>query len=103
MMKCEGDFVFKTIEQKEGGTFVNDKGQEISYNPTFQIKVDEVSGTKIEERTFKFSHDNRKLWDKFKVLDIYEKVVIVFEVEIYKTSVKLVPVDVISEHEPEEE
>lgn len=102
-MKCEGNFVFKSIEQKEGGEFVNDRGQTIKFNPTFQIKVDEISGTKIEERTFKFPHDNRVLWDKFRVLKPYEDIIISFDVELYKTSVKLVPVDVICENEDTKE
>lgn len=103
MMNCEGNFVFKGIERKEGGEFVNNNGQKITYNPTFQIKVDEITGTKIEERTFKFSADNRQLYDKFKSLKPYENIIISFNIELYKTSVKLVPIDLIFEHENEEE
>lgn len=103
MMKCEGEFVFKGIEQKEGGEFVNDKGQKIAYNPTYQIKLDEITNSKVEERTFKFSHQNDALANKFKALKLYEGVIVSFDIELYKTSVKLVPTDVICEHENSDE
>lgn len=102
MMKCEGEFVFKGIETKEGGEFTNERGQLIKFSPTNQIKLDEIVGTKTEERTFKFPVENKELAEKFKKLKIYENIIIEFNIELYKTSVKLVPIDVICESEPVE-
>ena len=102
MMKCEGEFVFKGIETKAGGEFTNERGQVIKYSPTNQIKLDEIIGTKTEERTFKFPVENKELCEKFKSLKIYENIVIVFNIELYKTSVKLIPIDLICESNPEE-
>ena len=102
-MKCEGEFVFKGIETKEGGEFTNERGQLIKFSPTNQIKLDEIQGTKTEERTFKFPIENKPLAEKFKSLKLYENVVVAFNIELYKTSVKLVPIDVLCEHEDNEE
>lgn len=93
-MQCQGKFVFKGIEEREGGEFLNDKGQKIKFAPCYQIKVDEMVEGKVEDRTFKFSIDNKYLFNKFKNLEIYDNVSIDFNVEIYKTSVKLVPIEV---------
>ena len=103
MMKCEGEFVFKGIETKEGGEFTNERGQLIKFSATNQIKLDEIVGTKTEERTFKFPVENKPLAEKFKSLKLYENVVVAFNIELYKTSVKLVPIDVLCEHEENEE
>lgn len=102
-MKCEGEFVFKGIETKEGGEFTNERGQVIKYSPTNQIKLDEIRGTKTEERTFKFPVENKQLAEKFKSLRLYENIVVAFNIELYKTSVKLVPIDLVCEHEETEE
>lgn len=99
MMKCEGEFVFKGIEAKEGGEFTNERGQAIKFNPTYQIKLDEIVGTKTEERTFKFPIENKELAEKFKILKIYENILVQFKVDLYKSSVKLIPIDVICEQE----
>ena len=102
-MKCEGSFVFKSIEEKEGGEFVNERGQKVSYNPTYRVTVDDCLGDKIVSRTFKFPKGNATLFDKFKRLNPYDNVIISFNVELYQSSVKLVPLDVICEQEETEE
>lgn len=103
MMKCEGDFVFRGIETKEGREFTNDKGQLIKFGATNQIKLDETVGTKTEERTFKFPVENKPLAEKFRHLRLYSNVVVDFNIELYKTSVKLIPTDVYCEDENEDE
>lgn len=99
MMKCEGEFIFRGIETREGGEFTNDRGQLIKFSPSYQIKLDEVVGTKTEERTFKFPIENKELAEKFRRLKIYEDILIQFKVDLYKSSVKLIPIDVICEQE----
>lgn len=98
-MKCQGDFIFKGIEKKDGGEFTNDKGQKIVFKPTYQISLDEIVNGKAEPRTFKFPVENQLLADKFKSLKIYNAILVDFNIELYKTNVKLVPCDVICEHE----
>lgn len=98
-MKCEGNFVFKSIEKKDGGEFVNDKGQSIKYEPTYRVVVDEIVNSKIVQRMFKFSSKNTALFEKFKNINPYESIVIAFDVEVYQSSVKLTPYDVLCERE----
>lgn len=98
-MKCEGRFIYKSIERKEGGEFTNDKGQVIKYNPTYAVKVDEVRGDKIIDRIFKFPETNQELANKFKQVNPYEDIIIAFDIEIYNSNVRLLPIDVICEKE----
>lgn len=102
-MKCEGNFVFKSIEEKEGGEFTNERGQKVKYEPTYRITVDDTVGQKIVARTFKFPKGNTTLAEKFKSLNPYDSVIIAFNIELYQSSVKLIPLDVICEQEETEE
>ena len=98
-MKCEGNFVFKSIEKREGGEFTNERGKSIKYEPTYRVVVDEILNNKIIQRFFKFPCSNTTLFEKFKNLHAYDDIVLAFNVELYQSSVKLVPYDVICEHE----
>lgn len=93
-MKCQGDFVFKGIEKKEGGEFLNQQGQKITYDATYQVKVDESVDGKIQDRVFKFKQTNKELASKFENFSVYDNITIVFNIELYRNTVKLVPVDV---------
>lgn len=89
-----GNFVFKEIEKRDGGEFVNQQGQKITFDPTYQVKVDENVEGKIQERLFKFKQTNKALAQKFEELKTYDNISIDFNVELYKNSVKLVPCEV---------
>lgn len=93
-MICSGNFVFKEIEKRDGGEFVNQQGQKITFDPTYQVKVDENVEGKIQERIFKFKQTNKTLAQKFEDLKTYDSISIDFNVELYKNSVKLVPCEV---------
>ena len=93
-MICSGNFVFKEIEKKDGGEFINDKGHKITFDPTYQVKVDENVEGKIQERIFKFKQTNKALAQKFEELKTYDSISIDFNVELYKNSVKLIPCEV---------
>ncbi len=93
-MKCNGIFVFKSVSKREGGTFKNDKGQEISYDDSYILKVDELTDD-IRERRFKFPCTNKKFYDELCKLESYTKICIDFEVVIYDNSAKLLPVGII--------
>ena len=45
-MKTKGKFIFKGVKHRDGGKFVNQQGQEISYNDSYQVKFDEVDENK---------------------------------------------------------
>ena len=98
-MLCKGTQIFKSIDKREGGTFKNDKGQDINYDSSYIIKVDEVKGKDVNERKFKFPQTNKVLFESFSEIEPYTKVDITFDVVINTNACKLVPVDVTTEIE----
>lgn len=98
-MLCKGTLIFKSIDKREGGTFKNDKGQDINYDSSYIIKVDEVKGKDVNERKFKFPQTNKVLYDKFVDIEPYTKVDVTFDIIISTNTCKLVPVDVTTEIE----
>ena len=94
-MKCSGKFVYKGIEKKDGGEFTNEKGKLVKYEPMYQILVDEDLGdNKIIQRRFKFPLTNKNLYDVLIGLKPYTDITLYFDVNIYNSSAKLVPIDV---------
>lgn len=92
-MRAKGEFVFKCIEKKNGGKFVNDKGQEVEYNEKYQLKVDEVTPDgSINERKFNVDINNLGLVDRLKKLKPYEKITLECDILMYNTSAKVVPI-----------
>lgn len=98
-MRTEGQFVFKTIEERKGGKFVNSNGQTVTYNNAYVIKVDELENDKIYPRTFKFSVNDKDLFNKFSKLNPYEDITIEFIIRNFNNNISLIPVDVIVEHD----
>lgn len=98
-MLCKGTLIFKSIDKREGGTFKNDKGQDVNYDSSYIIKVDEVKGKDVNERKFKFPQTNKVLYDKFVDIEPYTKVDVTFDIIISTNTCKLVPVDVTTEIE----
>ena len=82
-MKCSGDFVFKSIEQRASGQFTALSGQIINYPACYIVKADEVTNdNKINERKFKIDVKNSSLISRFKELESYTKCEFEFDVEI---------------------
>lgn len=94
-MECRGEFVFKTLEKREGGIFTNDKGENIKYSESYLLKVDELKDGKINERKLKFPVDNKDFAKKLEDLTPYTRVIIVFDVTMYSSNCKIVPVNVL--------
>ena len=90
-MKCKGEFIFRGIERKDGGNFINEKGETISYKPSYRVKVDEQTESGLKERIFKISEEENQLINDFQTLDIYQKIIMTFDVALYGTKVSLVP------------
>ena len=104
-MYCNGIVIYKGIEKREGGTFKNDKGQNVDYNSAYVVKFDEVIEGKINERKLKFPTSNKVLYDKFAKYEPYTKVVITCDVSLMQSACKLTPIDVndVSNEEDSEE
>ena len=53
-MKCQGNFVFKTLTHRSGGTFKNADGTDVTYPSAYILKVDEnLENGEINEHKFK--------------------------------------------------
>lgn len=93
-MRCEGEFVFKSVNKRDGGEFTNDKGNAISYDPMYILKLDEQTERGIQERTFKFPTTNTELYDTLVSLDAYTKINVLFEIVLYNSQAKLLPIKI---------
>lgn len=92
-MKTSGEFKFKSIEEREGGEFVNERGQKIKYDGKYVIKLDEQSEDgKINDRRFSIDKKDIDLINQFKSLPTYSDIKIEFDVRIFNSQVRLVPV-----------
>ena len=90
-MKSLGKFKFKEIQKVDGGTFTNSKGDEITYNDSYKIKVDEMTNNGIYERVFKIPIDS-PLVREFAELKPYTDITIEFDINIYGSKVSVIPV-----------
>lgn len=93
-MKCRGEFVFKSIEKREGGSFTNDKGQAVNYDMAYLLKVDEVSQNGINERKLKIDKNNTVLLNKLQNLKPYDKINLICDVVLYGANAKVIPIDI---------
>lgn len=93
-MKCRGNFVFKSLNKQDGGEFTNDKGQNIKFNGSYVLKVDEITDKGPVERKLKFDLTNSYLLEKIKALTAYDRIDITCDVVFYNSQVKLVPIDI---------
>ncbi len=93
-MKTKGKFIFKGVKHRDGGKFVNQQGQEISYNDSYQVKFDEVDeNNECFERTVKVSKDEIDLVNKLNRLEIYKPVILEFEVGFNTKGITLKLID----------
>lgn len=93
-MKCKGRFVYKSLMKRDGGEFTNDKGEKIVYEPSYVIKCDDDEGN---ERRLKFPVTNEKLANKLRELSPYTQVIIEFDVALYSSNARLIPIDLAEE------
>lgn len=89
-MKCQGEFIFKTLTHREGGVFKTEEGEERKYSPAYILKVDELcENGEINERRFKITEDKNNLINSLKSLEAYQKISLEFNVVIYTTKTEL--------------
>lgn len=96
-MKCTGKFVFKSINKRDGGTFTNADGKEVSYDDAYLIRADEETETGIQERKFKFPCTNKKLYEDLNLLEPYTRIELEFDVSLYNNQAKLLPISLVEE------
>lgn len=89
-MKCQGNFVFKTLTHRDGGTFKNADGADVNYPSAYILKVDEnLSNGDINEHKFKINENNTLLINTLKSYEPYQKLIIEFEVTLFANRIGL--------------
>lgn len=94
-MQARGKFIFKSLTKKDGGKFTNERGQEVSYDESYELKVDENNDGSINERKLKVSKDNDVLIQKLYKKNVYEPIELICEVQMYGSMAKVIPVDLV--------
>ena len=94
-MKAIGEFVFKCLEKRDGGEFVNERGQKVAYKEAYTLKVDEVVEGNINERKLKVDKDNMGLVARLKTLKPYDKVTLECDVVLYNNSARVIPIAIV--------
>lgn len=93
-MKCQDNVVFKSVEERAGGSFTNDKGQAVNYDKAYVVRFDQENEKGVlSEHKAKFKGDNAQLFTKFKSLKAYDKINLIFEVSIQNSGCKLEVID----------
>lgn len=90
-MKCVGDFKFKGLIKRDGGSFTDTTGKVINYKESYSLKVDEQTENGIYERQFKVAIDS-PLVAELKALELYDDITLDFDVKIYGTRINVIPV-----------
>lgn len=93
-MQSKGKFIYKSLLKREGGTFTNEKGQNVNYNEAYILKCDEFVDGQIYERKFRFPSTNTSLYNKFNNIQAYTPLLITFDVILGDNRVSLTPVDI---------
>lgn len=93
-MRGQGDLVFKSIEERPGGKFINDKGQEIEYQKCYILKLDEVTPKGIVDIKLKIPEDEKQLINTFKEFEPYTKIHLDFDLDCNGSNVKVIPTNV---------
>ena len=97
-MRCQGNFVFKTLTHRQGGTFKNSEGNEVNYPSAYILKVDEtLSNGEINEHKFKIDEKNTLLVNVLKDYKAYQELVLEFEVTLYTNRIGFEVVNVIED------
>lgn len=94
-MKCVSEFIFKSLEQRPAGKFINDRGENVDYPQSFVMKVDEATEKGINEHKFKFPIENTELANKLFKLQAYTKIMLEFEVVLYGSQARITPTNLI--------
>ena len=92
-MKCRGKFKFKEIMKKDGGSFTNAQGQQINYDESYLLKLDEKTEKGIQERSFKLPKSS-PLIPELEKYEEYSDIILDFEVVFYSNTVRVIPIEI---------
>lgn len=95
-MQAVGKFIFKSLEKKDGGEFINERGQKVNYPESYQLKIDENKDGVINERKLKVSKDNDILVQKLMKKSPYDTIELKCEIEFYGSVAKVIPIDLVN-------
>lgn len=83
-MKAELECVYRGIKEIPEGSFTNDKGDIIKYSKHYKINIDQIiNGLPVETL---LSISQEKALNCAKILTLYDKIVITFNIIIYNKS-----------------
>lgn len=93
-MKCRGNFIFKSIEHSEAGSFTNDKGQVVNYNASYKLNLDEWVDGNLNSLTLKIPDNSIyiELVNNLRLLKPYQSIEIEFDLFFYNSLPKVIPV-----------
>lgn len=94
-MQARGKFIFKSLVKKDGGEFVNEKGQNVKFDASYELKVDENDNGVISERKLKVLQNNDVLVQKLMKKNPYEQIELLCDIKMYGSMAKVIPVDLI--------
>lgn len=94
-MQARGKFIFKSLERKDGGEFVNQNGQNVKFDASYQLKVDENNNGVINERKLKVSQKNDVLIQKLMKKNAYDPIELLCDIQMFGSTAKVIPVDLI--------
>ncbi len=92
-MKCQGDFIFKSLTKVEAGEF-NNNGRLIQYPSSYKLTLDEWNEGNLNSIKLKVPENNATLISKIRNLKPYDKILLDCEIAFYNNSVKVIPVDI---------
>lgn len=93
-MKCQGNFVFKSVEHVDAGEFKNSNGDIIKYPASYRLAVDELqSDGKINDVKFKIPESSTELVNQLRILKPYQNINLEFSINFYSNgaSIRLIP------------
>ncbi len=91
-MKCQGNFVFKSVEFVEPGEFKNSSGNLIKYPASYRLSVDELQDDgKIIDVKFKIAESETNLVNQLRMFKPYDKIGLECSVKFYSNGVRVIP------------
>ena len=91
-MKAKGIFMYKGIQDRKAGEFINkETGEVINYEASKILVCDELDGLNNRERRFKLPKSDTQLLSNLISLEPYTRIELTFDVSLYSANAKLTP------------
>lgn len=93
-MKCQGTFVFKSIEHVDKGSFTDNNGKIVNYDGSYKLNVDEWGADgKLNQLKIKVPEKSTDLVNRLRMLKPYEEIIVDCDVYFFNNVPRVVPVD----------